>query len=224
MSYQRKEVIGNCTLYLGDCLEILPTLVEVDAVVTDPPYGMRYKGHSGGGNSIHTGDTSKHRCATIKGDDADFDPSPWLQWPCVFTGATWFYERLPAGGSMHAWDKRGDYERCSFADADIVWCSHKVQSQVFRLVWRGICRHDEYTQRIEHPTQKPVALMQWMVQLVSKPGVVLDPYMGSGSTALAQQREGGAFIGIEIDEGYFDIACERIRAAYAQPDMFVEGA
>jgi DNA modification methylase len=87
--------------------------------------------------------------------------------------------------------------------------------QVFRCVWRGLCRHVEYDQRIEHPTQKPVAVMRWMLDLLEVPegATVLDPYMGSGSTGVACMQTGRNFIGIEIDEGYCEIARRRIAEA-----------
>ena len=75
-----------------------------------------------------------------------------------------------------------------------------------------------------HPTQKPIALMAWCLRMVDSRHPVLDPFMGSGSTGVACVQEGRSFIGIEIDEGYFDIACERIHKAYQQPDMFVDAA
>ena len=75
-----------------------------------------------------------------------------------------------------------------------------------------------------HPTQKPVPLMRWCIQQFPKAQTILDPFMGSGTTGVACVKQGRKFIGIEIDEGYFDIACERIRKAYAQPDMFIERA
>ena len=209
------------TLYHGDCLAILPTLGagSVDAVVTDPPYGMKYVGHSGGGRTCHSGKkfnrTSDHIKATILGDDKPFDPLPWLLWPCVFSGANWFYDRLPPGGSLHSWDKRGEYKRFSFADADIIWCSRRVKSQTFRLVWRGICRHAENNNKIVHPTQKPVALTEWMIGLsgVDSDATILDPFMGSGTTGVACIKTGRRFIGIEIDEKYCEVAAKRIQDA-----------
>jgi DNA modification methylase len=74
----------------------------------------------------------------------------------------------------------------------------------------------------QHPTQKPVELMRWCLGFLRDARTVIDPFMGSGTTGVACVREGRSFIGIEIDEGYFDIACERIRKAYAQPDFFVQ--
>jgi DNA modification methylase len=74
----------------------------------------------------------------------------------------------------------------------------------------------------EHPTQKPLQLMKWCIGFLPAAQTILDPFMGSGTTGVACVKLGRSFIGIEIDEGYFDIACERIRKAYAQPDMFIE--
>jgi site-specific DNA-methyltransferase (adenine-specific) len=202
------------TLYHGDCLDILPTLGRVDAVITDPPYGIKYK--SGKITSTSISSTGKRFSKRIIGDDKDFDPSPFLGYPIVaFTGAQHFYDRLPRGGSLHCWDKRGNYKPLDQADADMIWVSRKVASRVFHLVWRGICRHAEHTQRIEHPTQKPVALMEWMLDLagVPKGATVLDPYMGVGTTGVACVNTGRDFIGIERDAGYFAIAQRRIEAA-----------
>ncbi len=153
------------TLHLGDCLEILPTLDlgSIDAIVTDPPYGIRHKS----GSIRRTPTTSVDRKSIssvgkrfnigIRGDDKPFDPSPWIPFPAVaFTGAQHFYSRLPDGGSMHCWDKRGEYKPLDQADADMIWCSRKQASRVFHLVWRGICRHAEQNQN-KNPTPKQPA-------------------------------------------------------------------
>lgn len=152
---------------------------------------------------------------TVIGDQEDFDPSFLLRWPAVMSGAQHYYDRLPSGGGLHCWDKRGYYERNSFSDADVIWCSKKSNSQVFRLVWRGICRHSENTEKIVHPTQKPVLLMIWMMSLLGVPdklndAVVLDPFMGSGTTGVACARVGARFVGIELLDEYWEAARERI--------------
>ena len=204
---------GNVRLYCGDCLEILPTLEGVDAVVSDPPYGMKYRRSGSSKNSISS--TGKVFTESIIGDDRPFDPTPWILHDCVFTGAQWFYDRLPPGGSLHCWDKRGNYKPLDQADADMVWCSRRKNSRVFHLVWRGLCRHAEHTQKFVHPTQKPVALMEWMIGMVDGT-TILDPFMGSGTTGVACVRTGRKFIGIELDRGYFDIAVNRIEKALAE--------
>ena len=206
--YYEKDGI---TIYHGDCRTIYGGL-QFDAIVSDPPYGMNYTGHSGKGNLIHSKGGGRNEKAKVSGDDRPFDVAEWLAWPCVFSGATWYYDRLPPGGSLHSWDKRGEYKRTSFADCDIIWCSRKIQSQTFRLVWRGLCRHAENKERIVHPTQKPVELMRWMIGLVGVRNVetVLDPFMGSGSTLLAARAEGLSAVGIEIEERYCEIAAKRL--------------
>jgi site-specific DNA-methyltransferase (adenine-specific) len=212
---------GRVTLYLGDCLAIVPTLKGVDAVVSDPPYGCRYVGSPGASHKtgIHSAGQGKRTRETVIGDFEDFNPAPWLQWPCVMSGAQHYYDRLPKGGSLHSWDKRGDYKRTSFADADIIWCSRKMNAQTFRLVWRGICRHAENSDPILHPTQKPVALMQWMIEMLDAE-TILDPYMGSGTTGIAAIRTGRRFVGIEQDPTHYATALERIKNELAQGDLF----
>jgi site-specific DNA-methyltransferase (adenine-specific)/modification methylase len=215
----RCERIGDAVLYLGDCREVLPTLSGVDAVVTDPPYGQRHKRGGNSRNSIST--TKKVFTETITGDDRPFDPSPWIIWPCCFTGAHWFYDRLPSGGGFHVWNKRGNYLAIDQSDGDLIWTSHRTNLRIIDLVWRGICRTTEHSSPIEHPTQKPIALMEWCVGQFQDATTILDPYMGSGTTGVACARLGRRFIGIEIEPRYFDIACRRIEQAQRQRDLFV---
>lgn len=203
-------------LYNGDCLEVLKTLdaESIDAIVTDPPYGMKYQR----GDSNRTGacTTFKKKSKPIEGDDKPFDPSPWLSFPLVaLTGPQWFYDKLPSGGSWHCWNKRGDYKPLTQADADFVWLSSRINSRVLSLAWRGICRHAENRDKFEHPTQKPVVFMSWIFDLLKiKPGMtVLDPYMGSGTTGVACIKAGINFVGVEIDPAYFATAQRRIAEA-----------
>lgn len=200
----------------GDCLEVLPTLdrARIAAVVTDPPYGMGYRRRGNSRRSISS--TGKVQTDPVVGDDKPFDPAPWLGFPAVaFTGAQWFYDRLPAGGSLHCWDKRGDYEPIDQADCDLVWISRRAPGRVFRLVWRGLCRHAEQNAPIEHPTQKPVRLMSWIIGLLKLPegSLVLDPYAGSGTTAVACLKAGLRCIAIEKDARYLPIIRRRVDEA-----------
>lgn len=199
---------GDVVLYLADGLSV--DLNGVEYVVSDPPYGMGYKSGPNSRNSISS--TGKRYSETIEGDDQPFDPSPWLRWPCVFTGAQWFYDRLPAGGTIHTWDKRGPYEAIDQADCDQIWCSVRSASRKLECVWRGLCRTTENNDPIVHPTQKPVMLMGWMMERLKVPSgaVVLDPFMGSGTTGIACIRTGRKFIGIEKDPKHFQTAVERI--------------
>ena len=224
--WQRREVIGDCTLYLGDCLEIMPALGKVDAVVTDPPYGIGYKTRSLGKKETRAS-KSFHENATIIGDDAPFDPRRWLEFEqIILWGANHYANKLPTSGAWFVWDKRGDpkfYGKTTFSDCEIAWSNIGNSARMYKQIWNGIVREGEPAQRGQgraHPTQKPERLMVWCVKKTD--GLVLDPFMGSGTTLVACAKLGRKGIGIEIDEGYFDIACKRVEEAYRQPDFFVE--
>jgi len=213
--WKRCEVIGDATLYLGDCLEILPTLGAVDALVTDPPYGIGFrKGTSGRG----VPGPRRYDWALIAGDDAPFDPTLWLQWPCVMWGANHYASHLPKGRWL-AWNKLGHLEPWdSFSDVEFAWCSEPGNDRIFSLLWKGAMQAEKAGNGVRHhPTMKPIALMQWCLGFLLDARTILDPFMGSGTTGVACIREGRKFIGIEIDPGYFDTACRRIEAEARAP-------
>lgn len=208
---------NQVTLYLGDCLEIAPTLTGVDAVISDPPYGMsldtdnsRFSGGNTAsvarrGNGIGTGGG-----AGIIGDAEPFDPSPWLNYPAVVLfGANHYGQRLPVGTTL-VWLKRHDAGFGSFlSDAEIAWMKggHGVYAK------RDLTMNGEALTR-SHPCQKPVPLMAWTMERAKVPAgaTVLDPYMGSASTGIACLRTGRNFVGIEIDPKHFKTACARLEA------------
>ncbi len=211
----RVEHTEHCTLYLGDCLDVLPTLGKVDAVVTDPPYGIAYK--KGAGGTGH----KKRNCEAIIGDDQPFDPSPILA-VCenvLLWGSDHFAQRLPHGRFL-AWNKLGNTGADSwdsFSDVEFAWHSQRGASRIFNYVWKGLCMGagEDKNQPRDHPTQKPVCLMRWCLEQVgSTPGdVILDPYMGSGTTGVACIRTSRKFIGVEKDPKHFETALRRIREA-----------
>jgi site-specific DNA-methyltransferase (adenine-specific) len=219
MSAIRREVIiGDCRLLLGDCLDILPTLGYVDAVVSDPPYGISYKSPSGAGQT-HRGDYP-----IIHGDDQPFDPSPFLGYQqVVLFGANHFADKLPPSAKWLVWDKRDGMTPNNNSDCELAWVKCGGSARLIRHMWNGMLKASEKEAQRVHPTQKPVAVMEWVLNQSTVMGdLVLDPFLGSGTTGVACARLNRRFIGIEIDEGYFEIACERIRKAYAQPDFFVQ--
>jgi site-specific DNA-methyltransferase (adenine-specific) len=220
----RIEHIGAATLYLGDCREILPTLPKVDAVVTDPPYGIGYA-RGTGGKGKQRNRTGRNDEAPIVGDDKPFDPAPWLVWPCILWGANHFAARLPHGRWL-AWNKLGGLEPWDdFSDVEFAWQNKRAADRIFSLLWKGLIQGEKIGggERF-HPMQKPIALMAWCIEHVDTPpcGIVMDPFMGSGTTGVAAVQLGRRFIGIEIEPKYFDIACRRIEEATRQPDMFIE--
>lgn len=213
----RKEVIGDATLYLGDCLSILPTLGPVDAVVTDPPYGIGYcHGARAGGRLMGTDGR------TIVGDDKPFDPSPWLNFECLFWGAEHFKTRLPAGGRWLVWDKRRPGITRDQADVECAWHSKGGVARIFHHPWDGADLGAERGDIRHHSNQKPVALMEWCLRFSLATNRILDPFMGSGTTGVACANLGRKFIGIEIEPKYFDIACRRISLAMNQQRIPVD--
>jgi site-specific DNA-methyltransferase (adenine-specific) len=220
----RVEHIGNATLYLGDCMDILPTLPKVDAVITDPPYGIaldtdnsRFSGGTGGnmakkGNGIGSADG-----VPIIGDEKPFDPSFLLKYGDhqIIWGWNNYPDRLPRGTCL-VWIKRLDAAFGSFlSDAETAFMSKGHGVYCIRdLTNNAIARH-----RV-HPTQKPVTLMHWCLGFFPKAETILDPFMGSGTTGVAAVQMGRKFIGIEREIKYFDIACKRIEDAQRIGDMF----
>lgn len=232
---KREVVIGDCRLILGDCREIAPVIEGVDAVVTDPPYGIsintkiapRAKRHHRGFARDHL--TYGKAYAPIIGDDEPFDPTPWLAYPrSILWGAHHFADRLPKGQWL-VWDKRcGIVPSIDHADGEVAWHSKPGALRIHRQLWSGMVREGDHfrsgqaSSGRKHPTEKPVRLMSWCLELCKPQGIVFDPFMGSGPTGVAAVLAGHPFVGIEIVEEYFEIACERIAEAYRQPDMIAE--
>src|SRR3990167_9008753 len=209
--WKRREVIGNATLYLGDCLEILPTLPKVDAVITDPPYGIDFVQRTTG--------------ERITGDASAFDVSfiVALGVPSVVWGENYMSSsHIPTGGRL-IWLKRAVEQAAqkSYSDAEIAWTNATNQVRVYRQISDGCIREGEEHGIVRlHPSQKPAALMRWCIEFVKGAHSVIDPFMGSGTTGVACMNLGRNFIGIEIEPRYFDIACERITNAQRQQRMF----
>lgn len=206
MTYQRKEVLAEgCELFLGDMLEILPTLGEFDACVTDPPYGIGIAA-----NPVR----QKH----AKSDWDDFAPDASTfelmrrkARHLIIWGGNYF--DLPPTQGFLVWDKVQP-ENFSLAMCEQAWTSMQRPAKMFK-------RHVVSFAK-EHPTQKPDELMEWCIdQLPADVGTILDPFMGSGTTGVAAVKKGKAFYGIEREPKYFDIACRRIDDALKRPDLFI---
>ncbi len=198
--------LDRAVLIHGNGLAVLPQLKgRFDALISDPPYGIDYDPSSPGG--------SKWDVTGIVGDNAAFDPCPLLGWTdrVVLFGANNFASRLPDSRAWFVWDKRPGMKSMCFSDCELAWSSLDAPARMIRYPWSGANRGPERGEHW-HPTQKPIEVMRWIVEAVTKPGdVVLDPYMGSGTTGVAALQAGRKFIGIEIEERWFRAAEIRIR-------------
>lgn len=200
-------VIGNATLYLGSCEDVLPTLPRVDAVITDPPYGLgsRMQGGTWGAKTEFK--------EMVVWDNAPPAVDLLLTLAnmaemAVFWGGN--YYGLPPTRGWLVWDKQNAVPTMS--DCEIAWTSRDANTKRISLPV-GRVEHG-------HPSEKPLRLMKWTLE-VTKPGpVVFDPFMGSGTTGVAAVQMGRKFIGIEREPRYFDIACKRIEDAQRVQDMF----
>ena len=214
----RVETIGNAILYRADCRDVLPTLPKVDAVITDPPYGI---GEAAGKNK------SRNNLAAAKdyGDDA-WDDQPIGddlmlavrsagKWAVIFGGN---YYAMPPAKCWLVWDKEnGDND---FADCELAWTNLPKAVRRIRYMWNGMLRENGEA-RGDHPTQKPVGVMAWAINHIPEPcATILDPFMGSGTTGVACMNLGRSFIGIEREVKYFDIALRRIEDAQRQQRLF----
>jgi site-specific DNA-methyltransferase (adenine-specific)/modification methylase len=211
-----KVEIGNATLYLGDCMDILPTLPKVDAVITDPPYGI---------NENSKKVASRGKLASPK-DYGDFDwdkaPPPDALIELIrtkgqhqaFFGGNYF--TLPPTSCWLVWDKLNGNN--DFADCELAWTNWPKAVRRLQWRWNGMIRQGN--EERYHPTQKPLEVMKWVIELCPKSETILDPFMGSGTTGVAAIQLGRKFIGIEREPKYFDIACKRIEQAVAQGQLF----
>lgn len=225
MTPYRVEQIGDCTLYLGDCLELLPTLGKFDAVVTDPPYGIKqgngfdgFDGFGGMGSPIARRQYERGEWDESRPAEATFIAMLNAADTHIIWGGNYFTDVLPVGRKWLFWDKCQTMP--TYSDGEMAWTSlDGVATKQITYSNNGLMAKEKG--RV-HPTQKPVEVMRWCIEQLPKSSAhILDPFMGSGTTGVACAKMGRKFTGIEIDPGYFEIACERIRKAYAQPDMFV---
>ena len=193
-------------LYHGDCLEIMPGLEPVDLVLTDPPWGVSLiRGYS---------DLTKQK---IVGDET----RPNIKWMADYNAIIWggnnFCDQLPISTGWLIWNKYvADY--APHSQAEIAWSNVVKTVRLFSRQFTGFqCNSDGGK---KHPAQKPIGLMQWCLGLSKIDGLVLDPYLGSGTTAVACERLNRKWIGIEIEEKYCEIAAKRIEAERKQLKLF----
>lgn len=243
----RVETIGDASLYLGDCAEILPTLGVVDAVISDPPYSAHV--HASGkmrsadgrkGEAILTRDLGFNSITPEQIALLSAYAATARRWSLVFSdteSSHLWREAMEEGGLQYVrtafWKKTGGAPQFT-GDRPAVACEAiTICHPQGRKRWNGGGKHGFYdvpivldrggptSQERVHTTQKPLALMASLVSDFTDAGdAVADPFMGSGTTGVACVQAGRAFIGIERDQKYFDIACRRIEQARSQGQLF----
>ena len=227
----RVQIGDWCTLYHADSTEIVEELRAVmpDAVIMDPPYGVGFRGVATLGTKgadYRAVRPLKFSGQTVHGDEQSPDISPWLRFPNVLTwGADHLRSQLPDGGRFLVWDKTERVEfNDTFSDAELAWHSRRGAVRSVAHMWKGICtsKAGGDTGYRDHPMQKPIRVMEWCVdQCRLEPGaLILDPYMGSGTTAIAAFKKRMKFVGVEIDRRWFDVAVERIKRQTEDGPLF----
>ena len=205
----------DVALYLGDARDILPGLAPVAAVVTDPPYGINKDGQK-----RTTGGNGGRKAYDFLGWDAERPDAALLNMianfapVCVMWGGNYFADLLPPTGKWLVWDKG---QRINQSDGELAYTSMPGALRICTMN-----RVELLTDGAEHPTQKPVKLMQWTLAQIGNPETVLDPFMGSGTTGVACVQIGSGFVGIEREPRYFDIACRRISDELRRPRLQLE--
>lgn len=233
MTY-REEIIGDARLILGDCLEILPTIAGVDAVVTDPPYN--FSTSSAGTKLNPWGDAVNSAfwfSAVFRSYQSAIGATrpgiiwQFLNWKTFIPLQKAVWDAGLKFDSLLVWDKewigpggsvglRPSYELVALVSMNDAAISNRGLPDIWRCQWAA-------QRPTGHPAEKPVALVERIVK--ETPGnLFLDPFMGSGTTGVACARLEKSFIGCEINEAFFDIACRRIEEAYRQPRLFAEPA
>jgi len=212
--------IGRAELALGDCRDVLPTLPKVDAVVTDPPYGI---GDAWGKSKGWQGACGKGR---LWDGEPEWDKPPsadllaiLIKQPAIVWGGNYF-PSLPTSKAWLIWDKCADMKQ---AHAELAWTNCAPTVRTFRQSPLGVFGNGGLNGEVkDHPTQKPENLMRWCLDFIPNAQTILDPFMGSGTTGVAAVQMGRDFIGIEREPKYFDIACKRIDDAQRQADLFID--
>jgi site-specific DNA-methyltransferase (adenine-specific)/modification methylase len=206
-----KIVIGDAELYLGDCMDILPTLDKVELILTDPPYGIK-RFEKGYLRFDKTGEYKNSITWDKAPEKVFFDFLLSKGENSIIWGANNF--ELPTSEYFLVWDEQQTVN--NFASAELAYTNIKIPAKVFRF---SIHQHNKIEKN--HPTQKPVDLMAWCINFAPNAQTILDPFMGSGTTGVAAVQMGRKFIGIEREPKYFEIACRRIEDAQRQQDMLL---
>ena len=195
---------AGITIYHGDARQILQQIIDVDLILTDPPYGINWVGHP----------ASDCEYRAIQNDQTEMNLGFLFEHPCeskVIFGANNFPKQLPFGGRWLVWDKRVN-PKCDAmlgSPVELAWTSRTSGFDWICRVMHGGVVNSDGGKRI-HPTQKPIQLMEFVINKYPQAKTILDPFMGSGTTLLAAKLLGRQAIGIEIEESYCEAAALRL--------------
>jgi site-specific DNA-methyltransferase (adenine-specific) len=214
----REELIGDARLILGDCREILPTLGKVDAVVTDPPYGLGVGYLSFDDTPLNVQELASVWLPICRAMAKRVAFTPGVNRQHLYPTPDWTMAWvMEAGGGYSSWGfNMWQPVLCYGKDA---YLAHGKGGRPDTIITNELGKMEAF----DHPCPKPIGVWTKVLNRFSVDGeTILDPFMGSGTTGVACAKLGRKFIGIEIEPKYFDIACRRIEQAYKQPDFFIE--
>ncbi len=202
------------TIYHADYREVLPSLVGVDFVLSDPPYGISWNTDSTRftkGNTPLRG-PGRSNWGAVKGDSTAFDPSPWVNFPSVILwGANHFAQGMQPGTWLVWMKKLPELFGTFLSNCELAWMNkgHGVYAHYRPFPPASRIREGGQS-KLLHPTQKPLTLMKWCLDFFPDAQIILDPFMGSGTTLRAAKDLGRKAVGIEIEERYCEVAVKRM--------------
>jgi site-specific DNA-methyltransferase (adenine-specific) len=189
---------------------------SIDLVLTDPPYGIGVNKMNLGGGGVAPHTHFEHD-KSESWDDKSIDIigcSYLIRYSKnqIIWGANHFAQFLPHSRGWLVWDKRGEMNGNDFSDCELAWTSFNQPIRKLTHVWNGMLQQKGMKkEKRTHPTQKPTRVMEWCINFTQDVYIILDPFLGSGTTAVAAKNLGRKCIGIEIEEKYLKIAKERLR-------------
>jgi len=205
----RTETIGSCTLYLGDCMDLMAQYPDkhFDLAVVDPPYGIGQNWKKDTSSQFYTHRT-KYKNDSIPQEEY-FNELFRVSDNQIVCGGNYYTRFLPPTGAWIFWDKKRS-DKTFNAQGELVWTSFRMSLKIIPLRWNGFCVCEPRPGI--HPHEKPVALYEWILSRFARPGMkILDTHLGSGSIAIACMKNDCSLVASEIDKKYFDAACKRIK-------------
>ena len=207
-------ILGEHRLLCGDAtkkedVERLMDGQKVDMVFTDPPYGIKHngKGIKGKTDGNDFGQILNDNDILVAVSVFNMCVENYFDSTLIFWGANYYCQSIPNGYGWLVWDK--EKEGNVFSGAELAFVNKGVRLDVFRHLWHGMIKGSEQGQKRIHPTQKPIALAEWSFSNYGNPKVVLDVFLGSGSTLIACEKTNRKCYGMEIDTNYCDVIVKR---------------